>query len=265
MVTTKPGSATWLQVLIKTPENLPSCQPRPTGLNKSLRELFAEAAGLRDDALRLKASGREEDARRKRLLARTLIRSQWKGILQAVGIELYGALRTANGLLLPPLFTMLVLELYLSAFPSTVSGEVELTNQIFCVTFLGEWLLGLLLVRRWDYLRNAWLWVDFISALPFNYILQFFRVGRFGRLLRVMKFGRFFKARRMRLPLRDVLRAVGVAGSASLAGAFALAAIEPETVDSFGHAGWWRWSRSAPSGTATSSRSLPRAVWWPAS
>jgi voltage-gated potassium channel len=78
-----------------------------------------------------------------------------------------------------------------------------------------------------------------ISSLPLGYIFQAARLARLGRLLRFVKLLKLVRARRFRFPVGRLARAVGVAASVACAGAFALEAVEPETVHGLGEAMWW--------------------------
>lgn len=142
--------------------------------------------------------------------------------------------------LLPPLLTLIVVEIAGGGLPSIMSRQVAYANYAFCACFLAEWMLGLVLARsRTAYLRNAWLLGDLVSSVPLAYVFQAFRLARVGRVLRFVKLLKLVRARRFRFPLGRLARAVAVSASVALAGAFALEAVEPELVHGLGEALWW--------------------------
>ncbi len=145
-----------------------------------------------------------------------------------------------NNLLLPPLFTLIAVEIASGGLPSVMTAQVAMVNYLFCSMFLLEWALGLLLARnKIAYLTNLWLLGDFVSSLPLAYIFQGARLVRLGRLLRFVKLLKLIRARRFRFPVQRLSRAVGVALSVAIAGAFALEAVEHDTVQGFDDALWW--------------------------
>jgi len=187
------------------------------------------------------AAVRRDEPAADRAAALALARTHWRGILYASGVWVHGRLRLVNNFLLAPMFTMLALELWMDVAPRAFADDMHLTNLAFCATFGAEWLLGLVLVKNWRaYLCDPWMAADGISSIPFTYAFQLARISRFSRVLRLVGVAKLVtRARKMKLPVRNVARGFGVAGSATLAGAYAIAVVEPQTVDSLGHAAWW--------------------------
>jgi voltage-gated potassium channel len=164
----------------------------------------------------------------------------WRLSTEAAFRWLYAILRQVNNLLLPPLFTMLFLELYHGKLPLHLDLEVGGLNGIFMVAFLTEYLLGFVLARsKWHYVFNAWLLVDLVSVIP-DMVGQMFRSLRGIRVLRMLKLGKLVRGgRRVPLKLGRFFRALGVAGSGVLAGAIALRGVEPQTVQGMNDSLWW--------------------------
>ena len=154
--------------------------------------------------------------------------------------RLHGWLGELNNLLLPPLFTIILIDLGQGGLPTAMSGDVASANYVFGAMFLAEWMLGLSLARdKGAYARNLWLLGDFISALPLANLFQAARLARVGRLLRFVKLLKLVRARRFSFPLGRFARAIGVTMAVALSGAVALEALEPDTVAGFGEALWW--------------------------
>lgn len=160
-------------------------------------------------------------------------------LLRWVATEVHAGLRSFNNLLLPPLFTMLYLEMRGGGLPAAFSAKIEWLDALFSSCFLAEWALGLWLAqRRRRYVLNLWLLIDLVSVAPVL-LAQAFRSLRALRILRMMKLGSLFRFRRVRLPIGRFLKALGIAASATLAGAIALRGVEPGTVAALEDGLWW--------------------------
>ena len=172
---------------------------------------------------------------------KTLKRPGGRLVFQITMHRVYAFLKHFNNLLLPPLFTMLVLEWHQGKRPH-VFGDMGFDTGLeafFAIAFLSEWLIGLFLAHcKRAYICNFWLLVDLISVMP-EMLGQFFRGLRGVRILRMLKFARLAKVRKLPLQLTRLLRALGVAASVILAGAIALRGIEPQTVPNMGDSLWW--------------------------
>jgi voltage-gated potassium channel len=172
-------------------------------------------------------------------LASVLWRHRSEVIRFVVG-RAYASLSGFNNLLLPPLFTIILVDLIQGGVPSIMKAGLAEVNLAFCASFGLEWVLGLLLAsRRLAYVTNIWLLSDLVSALPLASLAQAFRFARLGRILRMSRMLKLLRARRFSFPVGRLLWALGVAGSIGLSGALALEAVEPGTVESFPDAVWW--------------------------
>ena len=70
----------------------------------------------------------------------------------------HSVLSELNNLMLPPLFTLILVEFATGGLPNVMTGQVEVANYVFCTAFLTEWALGLWLAQsRIAYFRNLWL------------------------------------------------------------------------------------------------------------
>ena len=146
-------------------------------------------------------------------------------------------LRILNNILLIPMFTLMVAELY--GDPSeAVLVSIEDANVVFCALFFAEWALGLLAAeKRMVYLRSPANLADLISSIPFAYVFQGARLARVGRIVRLWRM--VYRAKRYRGLGRKVLEAVTVFAAVVASGAYALRAAEPSIAPSWGDALWW--------------------------
>jgi len=140
-----------------------------------------------------------------------------------------------NNLLLIPLLASIVIE---------SSGNVsrllspELSNLLFCVSFLSEWMVGLRLAPdRKKYCTSVGNLLELISSIPLGLAFQGARFVRVIRLLRLVRL--VVRARRMRGKVLALARVFGIMGAIAVGGAMALRAVEPQAVETLGDALWW--------------------------
>lgn len=160
-------------------------------------------------------------------------------------LRLYRLLGFWNGCLLPPMVTLIVVELLVGqSVHKLLHDEALLVG--FCVFFALEWTVGLALARsKKSYLRNLWLGLDLLSSIPFGFLFQagrLARISRVGKLFRLGSYARATKLLRLRRLKIDVLRfsrAAVILLSVAASGAVAIRAIEPETVSTASDAFWW--------------------------
>jgi len=207
------------QFLVR-PGDLPSTQPRTSSITAQAQHAF-------DMAPAETASG----IARARWIWNYRGQLAWLGLLRASAF-----LRSCSNLLLPPLFVLMGMDLMLDSAPPLSRGFYTLAS----ASFFAEWAVGLVLARsRRDYLLNAWLLADVLSALPLATAFQSLRLTRLARLARFARVLHVAKARRFRFPLSRVAQVAGVALSAASAGALALAGLEPDTTPDMAEAMWW--------------------------
>lgn len=157
-----------------------------------------------------------------------------------VGSRLHLLVSELNVLLLPPLLVLILADLAIGGLPALVEAELDVASLVFGATFFLEWLLGLATSRnRPAYLRNVWLWMDAVSALPLATTFQIFRLARVARALRLMKVLHLLRSRGRWLPIAPLLRAAAVSASIAVSGAVALQALEPDASRDFGDSLWW--------------------------
>ncbi len=155
-----------------------------------------------------------------------------------------------------------IIELLLPLAPATVETMLWL-DTIICFLLLGEFFFRLAVTtdKRWFVRRY---WIDFVSSLPFNGILQFgrlARLARFARLVRLMRLGRAVRvllfafrgldklARTFEVGLlkRSVLTALALL----IFGALSIAALEgTPQFDSFSDSLWWSFATVVTGGFA---------------
>jgi voltage-gated potassium channel len=162
--------------------------------------------------------------------------------------RLLTALGSINNLLLPPMATIMVLEI-VSADSTRELISADWLMLQFCVFFAIEWLLGLLLAKsKRAYLWNFWLLADLLSAIPFSWLFQSGRVVRIARVTRILRLARYRKLARvariarfsrLKLDVGRVLQAFGLLASISFSGALALRITEPETIKDLPEGMWW--------------------------
>lgn len=141
-----------------------------------------------------------------------------------------------NNLLLLPMFTVMVLETSTGTAKSGI--DYAKANLLFCVMFLIEYFSGLALAKvRTAYLRDPTKLTDLISSIPFGYLFQGLRVVRLLRVLRLTRV--MWRARRFRGKGAKLVRAAGMVGSLTFAGAMAFRIVEPESTTGLFHAVWW--------------------------
>ena len=142
----------------------------------------------------------------------------------------------ANNLLLLPMFTVMVLE---TSTGATKAGfSYAKANLFFCSMFLIEYFAGLALARsRGAYLRDPTKLTDLVSSVPFGYIFQGLRLVRLLRILRLTRV--MWRARRFRGKGAKLVRAAGMVGSLTFAGAMAFRIVEPQSTSSLFDAVWW--------------------------
>lgn len=151
--------------------------------------------------------------------------------------RVYGVVTYIDNLLLIPMFTVMVLEMSVRKGGQDLLS-FDVVNLWFCVAFLLEWVLGLLVAEsRKRYLISAEKILDLVSAIPFGYFFQGLRVARLVRVLRVVRI--ILRARRFRGRGGRLLRVLGVVGATVFAGALGLRIVEPETVTGLGDSLWW--------------------------
>lgn len=142
----------------------------------------------------------------------------------------------ANNLLLLPMFTVMVLET--STGDAKAGFSYAQANLFFCSMFLIEYFAGLALARcRGSYLRDPTKLTDLVSSVPFGYVFQGLRVVRLLRILRLTRV--MWRARRFRGKGAKLVRAAGMVGSLTFAGAMAFRIVEPESTSSLFDAVWW--------------------------
>lgn len=148
----------------------------------------------------------------------------------------HDVLGETNNLVLPPLFTLLCIDLLFGV----ELGEARLLWHMFGALFFMEWLAGLVVAKeRLAYLKDPWLVADLLSSLPLATAFQALRLSRLTRVVRLTKLLHLLRARRFGFPWGKVLRAFGVTLSISTSGAVALFAVEPQTVARWEDALWW--------------------------
>lgn len=163
-----------------------------------------------------------------------------RALMRFAALKLWDGLSDLNNLLLPPLFTLIILDLISGGLPGVVIIEFGTANYVFGAFFLVEWLLGLFLARsRRAYVMNVWLLADLLSAVPITSAFQFLRISRFGRLLRFAKLLKLLRGRRVLFPLGRIAWGIAITFSLATAGALALQSMEPELVPTFSDAIWW--------------------------
>lgn len=141
-----------------------------------------------------------------------------------------------NNILLIPMFTIMVLET--STGGTSHGSEFATANLFFCISFLGEYALGLALVdNRRAYLRDFAKLTDLVSSIPFGYLFQGLRIVRLFRVLRLARV--MWRARRFKGKGAKLLRVVGMIGSLTFAGAMALRIVEPNAAPNLFSAVWW--------------------------
>jgi voltage-gated potassium channel len=158
--------------------------------------------------------------------------------------------------------SIIVVELMVPLPAATIETLLWI-DTIICFFLLGEFFLRLAVApdRRW-FLRRYW--IDFVSSLPFNGILQFgrlARVARFARLLRLMRLGRAMRVLLFAFRGLDKLvrtfelgllkRSVFIALALLVFGALSIAALEgTPQVESFGDSLWWSFATIVTGGFA---------------
>jgi voltage-gated potassium channel len=140
-----------------------------------------------------------------------------------------------NNLLLIPLLASIIIE---------TSGNVsrllspELSNILFCVSFLGEWLVGLRLAAdRRKYCTSVINVLELVSSIPLGLAFQGARFVRIIRLFRLMRL--VVRAQRLRGKVVALARVFGIMAAITVGGAMALQAVEPQAVQTLGDALWW--------------------------
>ena len=163
-------------------------------------------------------------------------------------LRFYALLGFWNNLLLSPLVTYMVLDMFGGDGMGDLPHSDE-TLAIVCLFFGAEWLLGVALATdRRAFLWNFWNLLDLLSAIPFGWLFQTGRFARLGRLTRTFRFLRYRKltkaarlarALRLGMDLRRLARAALIVLSVTLSGAIAIQMVEPGLVDGYVDALWW--------------------------
>ncbi len=149
----------------------------------------------------------------------------------------YGHLSYINNLLLIPMFTVMVLETTVAQGSEQIV-TFDTANLWFCIAFLTEWLLGLVVTSdRKAYLLSVEKGLDLVSSIPLGYIFQGLRVARLVRVLRVGRL--ILRARRFRGKGAKLFRVFGIVGATVFAGGLGLRIVEPQTVKGLGDSLWW--------------------------
>jgi len=158
--------------------------------------------------------------------------------------------------------TLTLVELLVPLPPATIITIVRV-DTIICFLLLGEFFLRMSVAgdKGWFFRRY---WIDFVSSLPLNGILQFgrlARVARFARLVRLMRLSRavrvllfafrgldkLFRTFQMGLLKRSVLTALALL----TVGALSIAALESApSVNTFNDSLWWSFSTVVTGGFA---------------
>jgi voltage-gated potassium channel len=211
--------------IFSQPEDVPETQPDTAGLLDEARAAWSEVLATKTDGW--------NDV--------FAIVAGHAGLLTRITLlKAHAALGELNNLLLPPLLTLVVLQMVEGILPPAVELELDGISLLFGGSFAVEWTVGLYLARcRRAYVSNFWLVLDLVSSVPVVPALQMLRVARVARILRFMRLLKLLRARRFGLPVGRLLRAFSVSVSIATAGAMALQAMEPRLVPSFGDAFWW--------------------------
>ena len=149
--------------------------------------------------------------------------------------RVYRWLRYWNNLLLIPMFTVILLESGIDGFEAY---DFQLANLVFCVFFLSEWILGLVVADdRKQYLFDIENGLDLLSAIPFGYFFQSLRVFRFVRIARLIRI--VMRTRRFRQQTGRFLRVILIVLALVAAGGIGLRIVEPDTVPTLADGLWW--------------------------
>jgi voltage-gated potassium channel len=151
-------------------------------------------------------------------------------------VRTYTRLRTANNVLLLPLFTIMFLEIVTGNRLETIAGGRA--NLFFCASFLIEWALGLTIARsRRAFLLSPSKIIDLVSSIPVGHIFQSLRAVRLVHLARILRLAA--RARRFRGKGESLVRALGVIFATVFSGAFAMQLVEPSPDRTVLDNLWW--------------------------
>lgn len=224
----------------------------PSGAMSSQEDIEALSGEWR----RLKQHQQEVDeALRERLLRRRL--SDFLGGDQRVNIFDGVVL-----VLIVVVVTLTIIELLVPLPPATVAAIIRI-DTIICFLLLGEFFLRMSMADDKGWFLKRY-WIDFVSSLPLNGILQFgrlARVARFARLVRLMRLSRavrvllfafrgldkLFRTFELSLLKRSILTALALL----IFGALSIAALESAPdVNTFNDSLWWSFSTIVTGGFA---------------
>jgi len=157
---------------------------------------------------------------------------------KAFVISLHKQVGFLNDLLLLPMFASILIETQESSLMNTIVKDSEL---LFCVLFLLEWVLGLMLSSsRKEYATSPLKVLDLISTLPLG---SFFQGLRIFRLFRIIKLFRVvLRSRKYKGPGADLFRLIAIVGSTTFAGAYTMYIVEGsknEQFSSISETLWW--------------------------
>jgi voltage-gated potassium channel len=158
--------------------------------------------------------------------------------------------------------SLTLIELLIPLTPTTTE-TIILADTAICFFLLGEFFLRLIVAtdKKW-YIKRYW--IDFVSSLPLNGILQFgrlARIARFARLVRLMRLSRavrvlLFASRGLdkifrTFELNLLKRSVIIALALLIFGALSIAALESDPhITSFNDSLWWSFATVVTGGFA---------------
>jgi voltage-gated potassium channel len=153
-----------------------------------------------------------------------------------IGTKWHIRLRFLNDVLLIPLFTGMVIQLITR--DNKAEYMVEMGNVAFCVSFAIEWALGLYIAsNRRAYLTSPMNLANLVSAVPFGTLFQAVRALRGFRVFRMFRM--LWRAKRYAGRGSELAKVLLVALATVLSGAYALAAVEGDSLGSGVDALWW--------------------------
>ncbi|MFZ5475230.1 MAG: potassium channel family protein [Myxococcota bacterium] len=138
-----------------------------------------------------------------------------------------------NDLLLVPMTLVM-----LAQDAGRVGEQADVATVAFCLSFLGEWALGLWVAPdRAAYLKSPARIADLVSSVPLGTLFQSLRLLRIMRVVRLLRI--VWRIRRYRGEAARMLQALSLVVVTILSGAIAFQIVEPEASGTFGDALWW--------------------------
>ena len=120
------------RALFAQPDDIEECNPDRDAISAAGSQAWERVKGTRTVAWSAAAGLLWTE--RKALMTHGLLRG-------------HSVLSELNNLMLPPLFTLILVEFATGGLPNVMTGQVEAANYVFCTAFLTEWALGLWLAQ----------------------------------------------------------------------------------------------------------------------